>query len=63
MSLLDLHDGRHDMYLPNKRAKATPPRIAKLPARSDPPAGDRSALEAWMRAKQDRKKMQERRRV
>jgi hypothetical protein len=61
MSLLDLHDGRHDMYLPNKRAKATPPRIAKEHARSDPPAGDQSAREAWMRAKQTRKRMQQRR--
>ena len=54
-------DTSHDMYLPNKRAKAIPPRIAKPPARSDPPT-DRAALEAWMRAKQDRKQMQGRRR-
>lgn len=63
MSLINLHDGQHDMYLPNRRAKATPPRIGKENKRSDPPAGDRAALEAWMRAKQARKRMQQRRRV
>ncbi len=61
MSLLDLHDGQHDMYLPNKRAKATPPRVGKEHVRSDHPAGDRNAREAWMRQKQMRKRMQGRR--
>jgi hypothetical protein len=57
-------DTTHDMYLRGKRARATPPRIAKPPARSDlPPVGDRDAREAWMRAKQARKQMQGRRRV
>lgn len=63
MSLLNLHDGRHDMYLPNKRAKSTPPRIGKEHVRSDPPAGDRSAREAWMRAKQEKKRTLRRRRI
>jgi hypothetical protein len=57
MSLSTLHDTSHDMYLPNKRARSTPPRIAKENVRSDPPAGDQSAREAWMRAKQARKQM------
>lgn len=63
MSLLDLHDTSHDMYQPNKRAKPTLPRIGKEHVRSDPPAGDRSAREAWMRDKQARKRLQARRRV
>ena len=52
-------DATHIMYLPNKRAKVAKER-ARFPA---PPAGDRAASEAWMRAKQDRKQMQNRRRA
>lgn len=61
MSLLDLHNTTHDMYLPNKRARAIPPRVGKEHVRSDPPAGDRNAREAWMRAKQAKKRQQRRR--
>ena len=50
--------GTHDMYLPSKRAKPTPPRVAKNQARSDlPSVGDRSEREKWMRAKQAKKRL------
>jgi len=53
MSLRNIHDTTHDMYQPKRRAKATPPRIAKPPARSTiPPVGDRAGRQAWMRARQ-----------
>jgi hypothetical protein len=51
MSLLGLHNTSHDMYQPNKRAKAALPKNAKRAA-SRPPAGDKSGREAWMRQRQ-----------
>lgn len=62
MGLLHLHDTAHAMYQPKQRAKPTAPRIGKENVRSDlPPIGDRAGREAWMRAKQDKKRMQRRR--
>jgi hypothetical protein len=60
-SVIGKLDTTHDIYLPNKRAKPTPPRIASVPARSDlPPIGDRAGREAWMRQKQARKRIERR---
>jgi hypothetical protein len=52
MSLLDLHDTAHDMYLPDKRAKkhVAPNRATALVIPN--PHGTHEQKEAWMRQRQ-----------
>lgn len=51
---MSMNSSTHDMYLPNRRVRKPP---APRPHDPVPPKGDKEALYAWMRRRQERNKV------